>query len=634
MSGLVGVFHASGSKVDPALIASLMARQPSRGSSELDVMREEGAALAVSRHDWERTPEHSGDVLLVDDGEVVVAADACLYYRTELSQRIAAAGGRVDANTPAHHILAAYRTWGTACVEPLEGDFSFVLYDRRNRTVLCARDFAGRRPLFYAELGETFVVASTVSAVLAHPACPGDFNLSAIGAAAAGLIWSYGADTAYQAIHVVPMATAVTWGTAGLSTRRFWSPPPVGADRSSDFEAAALHLRELLGRSVTERMAPSGATAVWMSGGRDSTAVYGAGKHALSADSEGRSLRPISISYPEGDLGREDDFIQAVAARWDDEVRWVDIADIPLFDRDAERARSRNEPLTTPYENWNATLARETRAAGSRIALDGNGGDQLFRVSDIFLSDLLRRGRLRELRRELEAKRARGRRYLFEMTVQPLLPMPCLRLLNRLQFKGGGWDKHYLEFPIPEWIRPDFLEGTDLIDRQRSVLPQRGRRNREQTELHWLVTSPMPGYVLGVRQQRFLEAGIDARAPLMDRRIVEFALGRPRRERNRLAHDKFLLRHAMSSLIPDDVLAPRDRRTGITVSYSRRSMRESYPRLFAELLATPLRLAELGIVQPGQLKDSLSSYLVEGGEFRRIALFHALQAELWLRARA
>ena len=75
-----------------------------------------------------------------------ITADAALYYRDEL---LSALGTRDNSLDDAELILAAYLRWGEECVEHLEGDFAFVIHDPRKRTLFCARDPYGMRPLYY-----------------------------------------------------------------------------------------------------------------------------------------------------------------------------------------------------------------------------------------------------------------------------------------------------------------------------------------------------------------------------------------------------------------------------------------------------------------------------------------------------
>ena len=632
MSGVLGVFELAGGPVDVEAATHLARRQFWRGGPDAASVATPSAYLSVSRFDWELAPDMSGDVFVLDDSRYLIAMDGCLFYRRELDERLRRAGVQPLGSTSSHLVLASYKAWGTECAQHLEGTFSFILYDRQTATVCCARDDFGSRPLFFARFDQTLIIASTIGAILEHEKCSDTLDVAAIGVAAAGWLMCCGDDTCYEDVRVVPNACTMTWVGGRESTWRHWEPPPrFDASGATSFHDGAEELRELLVRAVSERSANEGCTTVWMSGGRDSTAVFAAGQLALSREGSGRILRPVSVSYPEGDLGREDEWIEAVADRWQSKIHWIDIADIPMFAAEAERAATREEPATSPYENWNVALGRGTRACGARIALDGNGGDQLFRTHDIYHADLLGSGRLFELARELWAKRSRGRRYLFETTVLPVLPGMLAAAYARSRNVGS---RHYMQFPMPAWLRQDFLDRHQLVDRQIAALPNAREKSRESALMRWYLSSPMFGYALAVLQQRLLPAGVELRSPLLDRRVIELAFRRPRHERAYGLEEKRLLRESMRGAIPDHVLAPRSARTGVTISYSRRSMRDNLPAMFRELLETPLQLAQLGIADPGRIRDELVA--CERGrltEFARIALFHAFQAELWLRHR-
>lgn len=607
-------------------------RQARRGTSVSETREYGPAALRVARYDWETSQDFSGGDLVLDDGRHVVAADACIYYRDELRERLATQGVKPAGESASHLILAAYTAWGQRCAEYLDGAFAFIVYDRQSGDVLIARDMLGTRPLYFAQVGETLIVASTVAAILEFPGCAQSINLANIGATAAGWLSCNGSDTSYDAVDVVPMATCIKRSGTGLESWRYWSPPELDDSQATSFEEGAEELRELLARAVWERLAHDAPTAVSMSGGRDSTAVFATGQYAIRKRNSSRSLFPVSISYPVGDPGREDHFIRAIADRWESPIQWLDINDIPMFERDEERASTRDEPSTSPYENWNVALGKGARAIGARVILDGNGGDQLFRVTDIYLADLLQRGRLVSLASELWAKRSRGWNHLWQLTVPPVLPDPLFDLVNKL--KRGHRMTHYMAFPRPSWIRRDFARAHNLEERMLSSLPKRHAEHHEAAALQWFFTCPTAGYSFTILQQRLLEAGVDPRGPLTDRRIIEFAFRRPRSERLQGLDEKRLLRASMRGLIPDDVLAPRDARTGITISYSRSSMLERMPPLCEAMFQKPLRLAELGVIDPHEFRR-LVAKISDGrvGEFARISAFHTFQTEMWLRAR-
>src|SRR5690606_16211620 len=177
----------------------------------------------------------------------------------------------------------------------------------------------------YAVLGRELVVASTIQAVVAHPRCPRELNAEIIAGTVAGLILSAGPDTAYSAVRVLPNGYRIGWNARGAEeASRFWNPPVGQAPSTLGHDEAALHLRELLVSATEARMHQSGASTVWMSGGWDSTAVFASAQ--VAARRSGLALpRPVSISYPEGDPGREDELITAVADRWDASAHWLNI---------------------------------------------------------------------------------------------------------------------------------------------------------------------------------------------------------------------------------------------------------------------------------------------------------------------
>jgi hypothetical protein len=125
---------------------------------------------------------------------------------------------------------------------------------------------------------------------------------------------------------------------------------------------------------------------------------------------------------------------------------------------------------------------------------------------------------------------------------------------------------------------------------------------------------------------------VEIRSPLMDLRIVEFALSRPVSDRADHAGTKHVLRQSVRRLLPAAVLAPRQWRTGVTIGYSRRRMTEAYPRLLGRLFAEPLRLADLGLVDPDALRRGAERWCAgDLNDMLRVNLFNTMKVEFWLR---
>jgi asparagine synthase (glutamine-hydrolysing) len=628
---------ASASVDDAAVRRSLTSMHASRAPDEdrVAIWRGAGATLAISRQPWELATSIAGDALVVTEGELAIAADASIYYRDELTAALARARVVATGGTASHLILAAYRAWGADCASHLEGDFAFVIWDGAAKRVVAARDFSGKRTLYFSPLrsggAETLALTTAVSGALALPGANASLNLAAIAETAAGM-WGGSAETCYQAVRVLQGAQTLTQEHgAPLRLHQHWTPPRASTRGAPPFEEAAIELRKLLTRAVTERLDTEGDTSIWLSGGWDSPAVFAAGASALDASNSRHKLRPVSISYPEGDSGREDELIRDIAARWNAPVHWLDIQDIPIFDHPSERAAARDEPFAHPFEMWHRSLARGTRATHSRIALEGVGGDQLFQVSEVFLADLLRTGRLGELAREWKAKGMTnaGFRTFFRWAIQPNLPRPALALATLV--RGGTPLVGYLERALPPWIDPRFVRAHRLDERDRLYAPRVTHRNRSDRETAWYLQHQYFPRVFGVTSNFAREEGVEIRSPLYDRRIIEFALTRPREERSSGTETKKLLRASMRGLLPDSILAPRAKRTGETGGYFTRSMRQHLPTL-VDTLFEHSALENAGVIDAKVYRRSVGEYARGVQSNFSVGLYFTLQSELWLRS--
>src|SRR5262245_24793034 len=132
MSAILGCF-GGGSALTPHQVSNMLARMHVRGTERRQVWRDEEVVLAVSRYEWELGSDFSSGVLICEDDDLIVAADASLYYRADLKKALAARGVTPRGEAPAHLIAAAYTVWGERCVDHIEGDFAFIVWDRKRR---------------------------------------------------------------------------------------------------------------------------------------------------------------------------------------------------------------------------------------------------------------------------------------------------------------------------------------------------------------------------------------------------------------------------------------------------------------------------------------------------------------------
>jgi asparagine synthase (glutamine-hydrolysing) len=311
-----------------------------------------------------------------------------------------------------------------------------------------------------------------------------------------------------------------------------------------------------------------------------------------------------------------------VAERFGAAVNWCQSGDVPLFPPDvAQEAAQRDLPFAHAFEMWSRTMGARSRSLGARVVLTGTGGDELFAGSNIYLADLLRRGAWGSLALDWYHIRGRTLNGFRERVLNPALAA-----------RDGGTNLSQpgpFEQRLMPWLRDDFVARHHLRERERARAPYGVRPTLSDTEQLWGLTAPMFSRIRSTLAAAQMRAGIVNRSPFLDLRVARFALGRPRKERVTARETKRLLRRAMKGLLPDEFLAPRPARTGITTQYMREQLRGPARPLLDAAFEHPV-LAELGIIDADRLHADWRQYL-ETGQGLALSFYDVYQTESWLR---
>ncbi len=627
MSGFFAIVQHDGEPVSNAVASRMLDAMSERGADRSECWRDGAVTMGVQRNDWEFTSDFAGPVLVVQDADAVVVADARLYYRDELRRKLSTAGVRSKGQTPSQLLLAAYQAFGERLAEELEGDFAFAVWDRRRRRLVASRDSTGSRPVFWASIDGGVAVASSINSLRAYPGCSNDLDHKMIAVDAAGLLFSGGDGTAFRAIRQVRAGTTLTLDHSNTPRCTNWfslESTEGRAPRSRD--EAASQLRDLLGRAVRERCSNDGPTASWMSGGFDSPAIVAVGGIAAGSDAPA-DLRVVSMSFPEGDSAREDEMISTIAAHLGHRVNWVDGSAVPSIAISA--VDHRGEPFMHLYGDVLAALARESRTVDARIALNGHGGDFIFQCGPWFLSDMLRRGQWWALSRQwnaLDVDQERARTF-WKYAVEPTIPAAIRSILERL--RGRPLIAPF-ERTVPKWMETTTTRELGLFDLARSSGPDFANEGACAAELRWYLTNPGFSRLHATMSANSLAEGVEGRAPFLDQRVVRFLAAGNRAERFDGGETKRLLRDAMQPLLPASALMRRPHKTGTLASRLRSSVRQAIPML-RTLFYEPI-LAELGLIEPELLRKAIDA--TERGSAPLLVaeqLFRSAVTESWLR---
>lgn len=554
MCGIAGIFHTSTpTPVDPARVERMCDAMVHRGPDGHGVWIAPGVGLGhrrLSIIDVAGSPQPMASA----DGRAMLVFNGEIYNYRELRAELKALGATFRTDGDSEVILAAWQRWGVDCLARLSGMFAFAIYDLERRTLFLARDRLGVKPLFTAQLSDgSLIFASELKGLMAHPLLRREVDPQAVEDF---LTWGYVPDSRcflsgveklpaghYRLLrHEAAPAAPVQWWDISFAERR--------RGRSADLEAELLHL---LRDAVTSRMVADVPLGAFLSGGVDSSAVV-----ALMAEASSSPVRTCSIGFDVAALD-ESSYASAVAERFhtDHRSRLVSPDDFSAVDQVAAMF---DEPFAdaSALPTWRVCqLARESVT----VALSGDGADEAFAGYRRHLFQH-REGRLRSVLPQA----IRGPVFGGLGRIYPKAdwaPRP-LRARTTLLSLGGSDEAGYaraLAVTPPE-VREAIY--TDAFRRERAG-------HRAEEELMALIRnapgrSPLdraqyadlkfwlPGDILTKVDRTSMAVSLEAREPLLDHRLIEFAASLPEMLRLRGGQGKWLLKKTMERYLPGEVL--------------------------------------------------------------------------------
>ncbi|MDH3742994.1 MAG: asparagine synthase-related protein, partial [Hyphomicrobiales bacterium] len=273
MSAIAGIIRFDGGPVEAADIEQMTDAMAHRGPDGIYHHHRSSIALGycqlctTTEALEEVQPAFSGDQqrVLVMDGRIDNFED----LRAELTARGAQLRNRSDAEL----VLGAYDIWGRDCLQHIDGDFAFVIWDDRRQTAFCARDHNGNKPFCYHWDGKTLTFASQVSAILAMPWVKRERNTGMLAEYLANR-WYSRSDTLWAGVSRLVAAHAMEVSRDGPKTAQYWQPD-LGRvlPCTSDGEYAEYY-RALVSKVVQRMTRSHKPVAFEVSGGLDSSALF------------------------------------------------------------------------------------------------------------------------------------------------------------------------------------------------------------------------------------------------------------------------------------------------------------------------------------------------------------------------
>ena len=535
MSGFAGIIGRRGEPCNPALLRHWAEKLEYRGPDGTFVHAEPGAAFCFTFLKTGPAPQRAKQPFSLD-GRFWFLGEARLDGRDELIRRLCAAGEDASPQTSDEElILQTWRAWGREGIEGLEGDLAYALWDREARRLICARDLIGPRSFYYAVHEGRFYFSNELRRILEVPGISRELDPVFIGDFLLQEFCGDAERTAYRDLRRLPPGHILTYDDGQLSVRPYAQLPieePIYLKRSEEYIE---QFRALLEQAVRERL-PHEPTVIFLSGGLDSTSIGAVAVDCARKDGREPEFHAFTADCRPLFDDEESDFARLAANHLGIPIEIVSRGWSPPFDQWELPALQTVEPHNDIFFEHNLRLYGQTVGSG-RVALLGYGGDDILTgQSWPYLLYLLRRGRLGEILKSYGAYTIRHGR----------VPPPRGGFRTRLR-RWFGIRNGLTEFP--DWLNPDFVERQKLRERWGKL-----NQNPNVHPIHPLgYGNPFSHFyanVFEVEDASWTGAVLEARAPLLDLRLMRFLLRLPPVP---WCTEKEILRQAMRERLPEAI---------------------------------------------------------------------------------
>jgi asparagine synthase (glutamine-hydrolysing) len=483
-----------------------------------------------------------------EDGQIVVTYNGEIYNHPELRHELEQRGHVFRTRCDTEILVHGYEEWGAEMLRRLNGQFAFAIYDRRDETVFLARDRFGVRPLFYAQSAGDLYFGSEVKAILAS----GEVNATSDPRGLDEVLTFWAARpprTPFSGIASLEPGTYGVWKEGALWLRRYYELdfPEAGEEPADVIE----QLDEMMLRSVGIRMRADVPVGAYLSGGLDSSITA-----SLAAKVSPHTLRSFSITFDDP-MFDESEYQREMAGVVSSVHAAAVIGPGTIAQSFPNVLWHTETPIlrTAPVPMYH--LAKLTKESGIKVALTGEGADELFLGYDLFKEVSVRRFCMRR-------PESLSRQRLFDRLYPYLANEGRLGEFWRRSFLEAGQPSDPLFSHLPRFLlsarikdfyTPEFkahLGGVDVIGELRASLPTRFFGWSPLNQAAYLeMTTLLSPYLLSSQGDRMSMAhGVEGRFPFLDHKLFEFASALPTGSRLRGLREKEVLRRWASRVLP------------------------------------------------------------------------------------
>lgn len=621
MCGIVGIAYQGSRSVERESLEKMNSAILHRGPDEDGFYLKENVGLAMRRLAIIDLAGGQQPIFNHDNSKVIVF-NGEIYNFQQLRADLESRGHKFRTNSDTEAIVHLYDEFGVDCVQHLRGMFAFAIWDEREKSLFLARDRVGKKPILYSHKSNgDLIFGSEFQALLQHPQISREVDFSAIDDYLSYLCVP-APKTAFKQIRKLEPAHWLMWKNGEIKTQRYWQPDFSKKIKISEEEAIEETTR-ILRESVKMRMISEVPLGAFLSGGVDSSAVV-----ALMAQESSQPVKTFSIGF------EEQDFSELKYAKRVAEYVGAEYNEFIVRPNALEVLPTLVEHYGEPYADSSAIptyyVSKETRKFVT-VALNGDGGDESFAGYERYVAM-----NLAEKYRRIPSVLRRG---VIETSVG-LLPNPKqfrsrVKSLKRFVESGSldnverylGWMSAISPSLKNELLSTQFkanLNGNKPID-----ILQKWFNKSENLDIidATMLTDQMtylPNDLLVKVDIATMANSLEARSPLLDHHIIEFAASLPKNLKVRGKETKYLLKKIAAKLVPKEVIYRRKMGFGVPIGNWLRGEMKDFMQ--ENLLSD--RFAKRGLFQQNKVKEIIRHH-VEQKNDNSTPIWTLLMLELW-----
>ena len=481
-----------------------------------------------------------------EDGSVLVIFNGEIYNFVEIRAELVARGHRFRTGSDTEVIVHGYEEWGDRCVERFRGMFAFAVWDARARRLLLARDRLGVKPLYYAHLpGQGVVFGSEIKALLQDADVPRDWRPEAIDAYLT-LLYVPAPGTIYSAVQKLPPAHLLVAEQGSVRISRYWDLPFPGTGSEAREAEYLEELDALLREAVGLRLVSDVPLGAFLSGGIDSSTVV-----SYMKETSARPPVTIAVGFEQREYD-EVEHAETVARHLGCEFHALTASPrietlLPKLAWHFDEPFADSSAVPTYYVS---KAARELVT----VALSGDGGDELWagyahhRVEHM----------------EQRARATLGPARYLASWIGKALPLSVKGARSLRHLGVAPEDAYALKHVNGTFERDaktalysaDFsrqLNGHDPLESLRAAWRDCASPSPMDRVLYADARTYMIDDVLTKVDRMSMAVSLEAREPLLDHRLLEFAARVPAALKIKDGRSKYLLRRLLERRVPRSI---------------------------------------------------------------------------------